>query len=161
MDPLSVLEAARAPLSIEEIKEYSGSLFEENRIDALIRSGEIAEIKGAPGVYWSVPPALRKRSNQSRKVFSPASSKQRESDTKKIIELRNKINTISAEFDALKQRNLDLPTEKETQMHIERLHKLNETRDEGVKLVEKLAAVDGTSVHSIYERFDIDENMLK
>ena len=161
MDITSVLEASRCPLSLNEIQNYCGPLWDKDRFEALLRTGDIALVNGTKDVYWSVPAALRKRNQQARKCISPATPKQRSQEIKKTIELRNKINTISVEYDALKERSTDLPTEAETKKHIERLHKLNEARDEGVKIIEKLAQMDGTSVHSVYEKFDIDEEMLK
>ena len=161
MDISTVLEASRCPLSLSEIQTYCGPLWDKERFDGLLRSGDIALVSGTKDVYWSVPPAFRKRNQQARKCMSPSTPKQRAQEIKKTIELRNKINTISVEYDALKERSTDLPTEIETKKHIERLHKLNEARDEGVKIIEKLAQIDGTSVHSIYEKFDIDEEMLK
>lgn len=161
MDVSSVMEAARCPLTLAEIRQFCGPVWDSERFESLLRSGELGLVPGTEDVYWCIPPALRKRSSQSRRCVSPATPKQRSSEIKKTIELRNKINTISAEYDALKERSKDLPTEAETKLHIERLHKLNEARDEGVKIIEKLAQVEGTSVQPIYEKFDIDEEMLK
>jgi hypothetical protein len=161
MDVSSVIEAARCPLTIDEIKKFCGPMWDGERFESLLRSGEIGLVPGTKDIYWCIPPALRKRSSQSRKCVSPATPKQRSSEIKKTIELRNKINTISAEYETLKERSKDLPTEEETKQHIERLHKLNEARDEGVKIIEKLAQLNGTNVHPIYEKFEIDEEMLK
>ena len=161
MDIITVLESSGAPLTIEEIKKFSGPMYSNERFDSLIRSGEIREVEGLENVYWSVPPALKKRNtNQTRKCISPFNSKQRELEISKVIELRNKLFSITEELYFLQHKSENLPTEEQYKNHIKRLHKYNETKDEGIKLIEQIANMEGIPVHEVYERFEIDENML-
>jgi len=162
MDIKSVLDSSFSPLSIEEIKKYSGSMYSDERMESLIRSGEINIVPGTEGVYYCVPAILRKRtSSQNRKNVAPMDSKSRDTEISSILSLQTKLDSVVSQITELNHKKDEFPTEEEINAHIKRLHVYNERRDEGTKLIEQLANMEGCSVHAIYERFDIDKTMLK
>ena len=153
MDILTVLEAAHAPLTIEEIKEFSGLMYSDERLDSLIRTGDIQQVEGIPNVYYAVPPALRKR--KAGKCFSPLRSQERTDLIKEINHFREKLQTITEELNALLIKKDSFPTQEQLSAHRERLHQYNEAKDLGILLLGHLAELTGVKVQSLYDDFEI------
>ncbi len=155
MDIVTALDAARAPLTVNEIREYSGTMYSDERFESLIRSGEIKEVPGVPNTFWRVPPALRKRTTHA-KCQSPI----REGDRAKVIEnvmgLRSKIISMSQELDSLRLRKDEMTTEQQVKAHMERLHRYNELKDIGQELLGRLAEIEKTKVENLYENYSLE-----
>lgn len=151
----SDLYAARAPITIDELKRYCGVMFNEDHLESLRRSGEIKPLDEVPNTYWRVPPALRKRTTMS-KCHSPL----KETDRTKLVEavsgLRAKVISMSSELDALRLRKDDMPTQDQLKEHMERLHLYNERKDIGQSLLGHLAELEREKLERLYEKYSLE-----
>lgn len=157
MDILTALEAAHAPLSVEELKEFCGPMFSSDRLDSLERSGDVKSVPGLPNIYWSVPPALKKKTS-IKKCLSPMRVTNRSEIIKKILEMKGKLISISQELDAIQLMKDQFPTEEQMKARREHLHEYNDMKDIGLLLFDKLAEIDRVTVKSLYEKYGLDEN---
>ena len=155
MDILTVLEAARAPLTIDEIKEYSGPMFSPDRLESLTRSGEIKKVQGCSDIYFIVPPSMKKNIT-ARKCQSPMKQTERKKCIQQIIDLRNKIVNVSQEIDSLMAKKDQFPTQEQLTGHMNRLHQYNDNKDIGQMILSHLAQIDNVTIQSLYEEYNLD-----
>ena len=155
MDIMTVLEAAHSPLSLEELKEYSGNMFSKDRLDSLVRSGDVKKVPGMDEVYWLVPPHLKKSGNY-KKFTSPMKTIDRGSLYHDISSLRENLNSIISECDSLHSREDEFVTKEQQDLHIQRLHYYNEMKDIANLVCEQLSNIKGVGTAKIYEEYDID-----
>lgn len=156
MDVLSVLEAARAPLSLEEIREYSGAMYSDERLESLVRSGDVKEISEIPGVYWVLPLELRKQ-RAVRKQPLQMNGQERQKCVDAIVTLREKLNSTIQELEALELQKDAMPTDEQLKEHRERLHRYNMNKDIGQELIGRLADIEHIKVKDVYEKYGIDQ----
>lgn len=156
MDIQSVLEAARAPLTLDEIREYSGAMYSDERLEALIRSGDVKEISEIPGVYWSVPPELRKRNTVKRGQVQ-MNGDERKKCIEAIIQLRDKLEAATQALEALEADRDSMPTDEELKEHRERLHRYNRNKDIGQEIIGRIADIEHIKVKDVYEKYGIDQ----
>ena len=156
MDIKTVLEAAHVPLSIDEIKEYSGRMFSSDRLESLARSGEIKKIPGClVDIYFVVPPSMKKNSTV-RKCQSPMKQGEREKCIQQIVDLRTKINNVSQEIDSLMAKKDQFPTQEQLSGHMKRLHKYNDNKDIGQMILDHLARMEKVTIQSLYDEYNLD-----
>jgi hypothetical protein len=154
MDVLTVIEAAKAPISLSEIKEFCGVAYSEDRLDSLVHSGEVQIVEGTKDIYWSPPPSLKGRTTLN-KVFSPGKVEEKSKTIRQIVDLRSKLISLTQEFDILNSKKSEFVSPDLLKQHINRLHKYNELKDIGQLLIGKIAEMDGKSISSVYEDFDL------
>ena len=155
MDVMTALEAARAPLTLDELREYCGAMFSDERLESLIRAGDVKPLEEVPNAYWAVPLALRKRST-ARRLQSPMKSVERARLIESIVNLRAKLNSEAEELEALELRRDQMPTQEQLNEHMQRLHKYNENKDIGQELMGKLAEIEKEKVEVMYEKYGIE-----
>lgn len=152
---MTALEAARAPLTLDELKQYCGAMFSEDRLDSLVRAGDVKPLAEIPNVYWAVPIALRKR-NTTRRLQSPMKPIERSRLIESIVNLRAKLNSEAEELEALELRRDQMATQEQLNAHMQRLHKYNENKDIGQELMGKLAEIEKEKVETMYEKYGIE-----
>jgi hypothetical protein len=157
MDILTALEAAHSPLTLGELKEYCGAMFSHQRLESLIHIGDIKSIPGHPDIYWSVPPAMKKR-NTMRRIQPGMKPSDREKYLSDIVALREKLSTLSRDLDALLLRKDQFPTQEQIQAHVQRLHRYNEQKDIGQALLGHLAELRKCKVQAMYDDYNINED---
>lgn len=157
MDILTVLEAAHAPLTLHEIKEYCGVMFSEDRLNSLIRSGDIKQVPGVDDLYWCVPSNMKKQSS-FKKCPSPIKTTERSSLIKDITNFRERLITITRENNELILKKDTFPTKKQEDDHIQRLHDYNELKDYGMSVIGHIAEIEGAQTKEIYERYGLTED---
>jgi hypothetical protein len=157
MDIATALEAARAPLSLSELKEFCGSMFSDQRLELLLRSGDVKSVPNISDVYWSVPIALRKKT-ALRRSQPPMKPPERIKCMSDIVALRSKLQTVSQELDCLLMKKDQFPTEEQIKEHMDRLHRYNEQKDIGQGLLGHLAEIKNCKVQKMYEEYGLDEN---
>jgi hypothetical protein len=157
MDIATALEAAHAPLSLSELKEFCGAMFSDQRLELLLRSGDIRALPDLPDVYWSIPPALRKKTAM-RRCQSSLKTAERERLTTDILVLRSKLETLSQEMDCLLMKKDQFPTQEQITEHMDRLHKYNDYKDIGQALLGHLAEIKKCRVQAMYEEYALEEN---
>lgn len=156
MDILTALEAAHSPLTLDEIKEYCGLMFSKDRLDSLLRSGDVKQVPGLDDVYWCVPPFLRKR-NSYKKCASPMRNADRSSLIRDITNFREKLDTVSHECDLLLLKKDTFPTQEQIDAHIQRFHDYNEIKDIGMLIIGHLAEIEKVQNKEIYEQYGLNE----
>ncbi|KAH0790106.1 DNA repair protein SWI5 [Histomonas meleagridis] len=154
MDMLTALQAAHAPLTLDELQEYCGPMFSNDRLETLIRTGEIKEIPNLPNVYWFVPDSMKKKTT-TRKCQSPLKENERKTLIQQVLDLRIKINSLSKEVDSLMLRKDEFPTQKQLNDHMNRLHKYNETKDIGQLILGHLAEMEHKKIQELHEEYNL------
>lgn len=157
MDILTVFEAAHTPLTLEEVKEYSGVMFSDDRFNALIRSGDIQKVPGVDNLYWALPSSMKKRSTY-KKCPSPIRTTERSSLIKDITNFREKLITITHECDELNLKKDTFPTKEQEDAHIQRLHDYNELKDIGTTIIGRIAEQEGVQTKDVYERYGLNND---
>ena len=156
MDIFAVLEAVNSPLTINELQELCGTMFSQDRLDNLLRSGDVQKVSNLEGVYWCTPPALRKKPAYQKNVGQPKEV-DRAQLIRDITSCQNKLITISQDYNALLLQKDYFPTEEQDKLHRTRLHNYNAAKEVGTFLVEKIAEMETSQVKSIYERYDLND----
>lgn len=156
MDISTALEASHSVLSYDELKEYCGAMFSDERLDNLIQRGEVKEVIGFPKVYWYVPSSKRKKRSKSN-IQMPMESMQFTKITliKQIDELRQKLNSISHEVDYLLLRKDEFPTQEQLNLHMQRLHNYNETKDIGQTILGILSEIEHKKLYDLHLEYSL------
>jgi hypothetical protein len=157
MDILTALEAAHSPLTLSELQEYCGVMFSQQRLESLIRSGDVKHVPDLPDVFWSVPAALKKQ-NTMKRLQPPLKPSEREKYLTDIHALRDKLSSVSFELDALRLQKDQFPTQEQLTAHMNRLHAYNDMKDIGQLIIGHLAEVEKCKVQKLYERYGIDQS---
>ena len=156
MDILSVLLSSHSPLTLDEIREYSGAMFSADRLDSLLRSGEIKQVDGMKDTYWALPSTMKK--STARRCQSPMKQYDREKIIQQIVDLRVKLNNIDKELELLARKKDKFPTQAQLKEHMNRLHKYNDAKDIGQTLMGCLANMENVKIQQVYEEYGLDEN---
>ena len=157
MDILTALEAAHSPLSTDELKAFCGVMFTSERLETLIRSGDVKLVPGLENVYWSVPAALKKR-GAIKKCQSPMKAQDRKALIKQVVDLRTKITMVTKELDALMLKKDSFPTQEQLTDHMNRLHRYNEIKDSGMAIIGHIADLEKVQAKEVYERYGLSQN---
>ena len=163
MEILSLLHSSCSPLTKCEIIKYCGPLFSEEKLKNYVKHGDVGVIKvGETHVYYPVPLMLKKNVNSvlgtSVRTLTAA---ERTKEIDHVVELRNTLIKLSNEYESLKPMEKNLPSEEEMNKRIKNLNKFNEVKDIAIMISGHLADMECVHVSEIYEKFNVDEKMLK
>jgi hypothetical protein len=132
-------------------------MFLDQRLELLLRSGDIRTLPDLPDVYWSIPPALRKKTSMQR-CQSSLKMAEREQLITGILTLRSKLETLSQEMDCLLMKKDQFPTQGQITEHMDRLDEYDDYKDIGQALLGHLAEIKKCRVQAMYEEYALDEN---
>ena len=163
MDILSLLQTSFAPLTKEEITKYCGPLFSAEKLRNYVKHGDVGVVEvNESSVYYPVPLILKKNASSALDTNARVMKDvQREKEIDQVVELRNTLIKLSDEYDSLKPMEKSLPSEEEMNKRVKNLNKFNEIKDIAVMIIGHLADMEGVHVSNIYEKYGIDEKMLK
>ena len=128
-------------------------MYSDERLEQLIRTGDIKAVENVPNVYYAIPLSLRKR--KTTRCFSPLRSQERSALIKEINHFREKLQTLTEEYNALLLKKDSFPTQEQLTAHMQRLHQYNDVKDLGQLLLGKLAELEGVKVQKLYDDYDI------
>lgn len=156
MDILTVLHSAFCPLTYDEIRERSGAMFSADRLDSLVRSGDIRTVAGDERVYWAVPAAQRK--GAARRCQSPLKTGDRARLVQQIADLSAKLGSVDRELAVLSRKRDTFPTEAQLREHMQRLHRYNDAKDIAQTIMGGIADAEGVKVEAVYEEYGLSAN---
>lgn len=148
MDIDKFLTSAETPVSLKELILMMDNELKSNILDDMIKTNSIGAMQiGSETFFWKKNLSYDK------------------SNVHRIRDI-NEIRMLESDLELLKEKYMILKSEKnllsdeEMKNHIKRLHDYNEVKDEGIKIVEKVAMIEGRSVKQIYKKMDIDDSMF-
>lgn len=153
MDISTVLEASNSILSYDELKEYCGSMFSDERLKNLIHYGEVQEVLGCTKLYWYVQSSKRKRN--ANMLINTQTHFERTVLIKQIQEFRQKLNAVSKELNFLLLRKDEFPTQQQLNLHMQRLHIFNETKDIGQTVLGYISEIEHKKLYDLYIEYSL------